>query len=480
MRAIVRLAGAGLVLSGLACGADPAETASADAAAAGAGGSTAGRAGAAGATSPAGGAAGKAGASGAGASGAPLAATPKGSFELHLSPASAPGAKTKPYAEEGAPRVDLSGADTAVVTPRWGSPAVFQVAEKKGALVLTGSVSLRSGDTTDTWQSFALELDAARRLTGKLSAVGQRTVFDGTVGASTAVTATGSLSDDDTAPDARLDLSPPFTGGARLPWEALAVRFSEPLAPSMISASLRVTGAEGPVEVAWTLGPAGGANGAVTATASLPSFDVGVDALSVRAQAGYADLAGNPGPAVEGEIALLPISPAGSLPGKLSAQAMSGLFTWGSAASSPDGGLALGPLALGSCGVAPAGVAGRAPLPAGASKLEVRYRVVAAPKAPGVSPVSGALPALSLLVGAPGAAPRSKEVLSPALTELTAEGALASPWTAVSVPVSADGGGEIGWALRAGALTSSSPCEADPSELSPVVVTVLVESVASK
>lgn len=474
MRAIVRLAGAGLIPAMLACGSD----ASMSASGAPDDGGGAGAAGAAGK----GGAEAGAGKSGrAGAGGVSAALTPKGSLELHLSTLGKAGAKSKP-SPSAVIRVDLPGVGDAIVTPRWGAPSVFHVAEKSGALLLTGSATVRVGDTTDVWQSFALELDAARKLTGKFSAAGQESVYDGAVGASVAVTASGDVVDDETSPEVKLELSPSFTGGARLPWEGLTLRFSEPIAPAMLAESLHVQAADAPVPVTWSLGPGGGAaGGAVTATGFAQSFDAPTGALTVRALAGYSDAAGNAGAALDAQVDVLKVVTSAALPGELSTGGLTGLTTWGPAAySASAGALALGPLALGSCDVTPAGVAGRATLAGGATKVEVRYRVVAAPKAPGVSPVSGALPAISLLVATPGAAPASKELLAPALTETTSDGKLASPWVSAIVPVQVAAGGEVGWALRAGALTSSAACTAGPSELSPVTVSVLVDAVSAK
>ncbi len=477
MRGIVRLAGAGLIPALVACGAGASTDSGADAPAqAGASGAAA-----AGGAGGAGGAAGRAGGGGgAGTAGAAVALAPKGSFSVRLSPASAPGSKAKGGANLGPElRVDLLGS-SAVVTPRWGWPSKFQLSDKGNALILSGSVTARADDVTYAWQSLSLELDAGRKLTGKVTASGQQSVFDGGVGASSAIHAMGEVTLDATAPEARLELASPFTGGARLPWEPLTFRFSEPITPGALADRLEVSApdAKEQLAIAWTFGPAGGASGAVLATGVLPTFDSAAGSLSVRALAGYSDAVGNEGAPLAAEVEVLSVPAASGLPLAPSAVGFQGVVTWGKAVISGSA-LTLGPLALGSCEVAPTGGAGRATLSAGATKLEVKYRVIAAPKAPGVSPVTGALPAISLLVATPGVAPTTKELLAPTLTEATAEGMLASPWTSAILPIQIAPGGEVGWALRAGALTSSGPCGGETVELASVDAAVQIASVSA-
>ena len=167
MRRFQPHAAAGMILFATACGSSASDT-SEDAAVAP--GGSAGRAGAGGAPS-----AGRGGSGGSAGSAVSMGVERIGSFDLVLTMVGA----GKPTGKMPAPpsvgvgiRVDLSGA-TALVTPRWGAPRVFQVTEKGASLLLTGDVAIRSGDTTDVWQSFTFDLDATKKLTGQVSSSGQ-------------------------------------------------------------------------------------------------------------------------------------------------------------------------------------------------------------------------------------------------------------------------------------------------------------------
>lgn len=435
------------------------------------------------------GGAGKAGGAGA------VSYEPKGYFDLTFNSVTAtvpmgPG-DVEPPSQKTALRVDLPEAPAkgatwqATVTPRWGQPALFTVTAVEGGLLLKGSTTLTETTSTrrvtDVWQSFTLEMKG-KALTGKVSSTGQESVYQGELGWSGALSGGGDLRPDATLPEGRA-ANEPGAGpeGALLPWDAVQVRFAEPLKPTEALAKLALQGEGGSVPLAWDQ-PKGTLDGSVSTLAGYQQgWDGVVGAAKLQLHDGFRDPALNEGQGFEKDFSVISVPPA-PVGGVVWGDGHQVL--WGSSASfvgetcEGKGCLAVGPFMSSSCGVSSAGAALRLPAPpVGVTKLRIRLRALLSQPAT-TEPGGPAGPALLTVdVARPGKGATSVEVPTPSALEADDGGSLpfASAWTTVLVQVP-DGVGEVGVALRAGGFGSGKLC-GETGKKNPAQAEVLVGSV---
>lgn len=452
--------------------------------------------------SGAGGKSGAAGSSGGSAGGYVAPLKPRGSFDLSVSALkqSFPmGTGNVKSPSDGASfRIDIpepeaaqagkSGKGTptawkALVTPRWGTPALFDVVQGEGSLTLTGSATVKASGVTDVWQSFVLALDASGLATGAVSAVGQESILLDGVGVSGKVTGSLTLATDHTAPEAKAASVMGFAGAQLLPWEPVVARFAEPVADAAASSHLSLVAGGESIGAAWTFGPEGlgAGQGIVVASGVLSTWDAPASAKLALAS-GYADLAGNAGMGFEQSVDFLSVPPAKAGP-VLLAKDPSAFSAWGptkaDAACDTGACASLGPVWLAPCGVTVTGLAGRLE-GVGAKTLRVRYRALFAetPESKGAPPYLGAVPVLAVSAARPGVLPVTQEQAAPETTDLGPNAGqfhYATPWTNADLPLPA-GDGEIGWAVRAGGQAASAACD---GKVTSVPMVVLVEFVAA-
>lgn len=394
----------------------------------------------------------------------------KGYFNLQFSTAQAilptgPGEAISPSLSTTL-RIDLpeqpsKGPWLAAVTPRWGQPSVFEVTIQEEGLLLTGSTSLSQvspkNRVTDVWQSLTLELKN-KRLTGKVNAEGQESLFQEQIGWSGRLLASGFLSPDTSPPEAEMILE---EGNPRIfPWQPLRVIFSEPLKPNEVLNRLVLRDGEENIAVSWSIskeGVDGSVGGVLGYRQSWDSVD-GFPTLLLKN--GFRDPALNEGVGFEQKspVEMIPN------PNKEVVWGDNHQILWGDAKPLAVAGcegkscLELGPFPITPCGLLDSGVALRV-LPPPGSKLKLRYQVFLSVPSTTFANEMNSPPLLSLEVARPGSAAVCSEISLPAIEDGSGQGLLpfASPWTTLQVPVP-EGNGEVGLALRVGGLGATKAC----------------------
>lgn len=414
-----------------------------------------------------------------------------------------PGANTPP--SEGLsfrfdiPEKPSQGKWLAVVTPRWGQAATFDIEEKADALVLSGMVTvsrpLPGGTINDVWQSFTIPLASTSTIAPVVSATGEEDIFVGDVGYTGKLSASGSLSKDATKPEARCG----FVHGVApddllLPWDTVQVAFSEPVplddALTKLSLGDPATG-EQLFSVAWEAAPQPvdvKATGASMLLGYVQSWEAVGGAPAVQVAAGYRDPAGNSGEAVGSAPLSVKKVPAPVGDSNLLSDP-STYLAWGAfetlsteqSGCESTGCVKLGSVSLSGCGVEASGLALRLMTDSSGSKLKVRLRTLytAEPGSPDAPPYVASLPAMTVQLARPGKSPTMIELAAIAVDDdLGAEAGdfrFATSWKTAAIDIP-PGSGELGVALRLGGLTSRLPCE-NVKKGPSVKMQVLIESV---
>ncbi|MFO0661811.1 MAG: hypothetical protein U0165_18560 [Polyangiaceae bacterium] len=281
----------------------------------------------------------------------------------------------------------------------------------------------------------------------------------------------------------------PFTGSKLLPWEPVLARFAEPgysgrPAPHdggfIDQSSLRCRGYSPKQSVTATFGVVG---------ARLPTQWTSVEQTwNAEVSAGYTD-----GEKLEGTSG----SGAGTYLGLYANEASNESFDapselvyyWGAASQlNPDSGagvceyggcVQIGPVANVDCGADPSGMAVRLSVPAGATTIKIRYRLLAEGTNT-VSPSLGGVAPLSIQVARLGQIPVRESVVVNDVTDLGTQPdgyRFGTSWTTreVALPV---GDGEVGIAIRTGGSSADRTCLGGQASSDAVNVELFVDSIS--
>jgi hypothetical protein len=427
--------------------------------------------------------------------------SPFGSFDVRIVQVDVSGANGPDVASSPSMnaklRIDVpepkatKGTWSAVVTPVWGEPALFQATLTDTALVLTGNVMLKGEATSDAWQTISIALGPDKKATGVVTASGQESVYTSGVGYEGKISATLAVGPDLTKPEAKPIAASGFAT-SYLPWEPLGARFSEPISAEQVATHLTFVSTNSPAGPYLFVAASDGPTGATGALAYPTLW--GGPAVSVHLLPGYTDAAGNVGAGFDEPVDVLAVSKptgaAATFDGSAPADTWGDVQKLSGALCESGACLALGPVANDHCGVASSGVAVRlAPpsgVPVGTGKVKIRYRVLFA--VPSGSPAAAqsmtSLAPLSVQVARPGVAPVSHDLGKvPATADVYGFGDfnVGTAWTTleVALPSSKSATDEIGVAVRIGAQGSSVACAPNAPGGSPILTKVLVDGVGT-
>lgn len=308
------------------------------------------------------------------------------------------GGYTQPASKDLQARLDIGvdgGAYEAVVGAQWRAPVAVQIEVKEDRVELTGDVPIapiRCSSFEEEWRSFSIarEPSGALAATFSVEGVGPGSSMGPngwTVGTELRMTATGTVTPDQTGPSLIAQGDPKAYPEQKLfPWSTVKVQLSEGVDEASFDARLamRAKGSTDDLPLTWfsrERGPAAGA-GLIAASARLASWnDASANGLELHASAGILDPAGNGSSAYTKAFQVLevPVHASGVI--DLSAGPIpSG--TWGKVSmlegSSCESGscLQIGPVSISDYDKPRlAGLAGRLPL-GGKSRVAVRYRVL--------------------------------------------------------------------------------------------------------
>ena len=313
--------------------------------------------------------------------------------------------------------VDTKGSWSALVTPRWGDAAVYSAQIDTATVALTGKGAYRDGSSSDTWTTITLFRDTAGGVRGgSFSAAGTEQQSNGDVVGQGAITATGSYTLDQLAPEAKIgatSLRGPDTG--LLPWDPISIRLAEPVTgPSDLFGGVALdSAAGGALALAWEppQGVPAPFAGTLAGTAHRTSFAPAGTTQVGWPATGIADSVGHVLAPIKQPIAFLDLailSASHTFDGDVVT-----VGTWGAtqmlggkAGADPtceSGGCAqIGQFSDGYCNVPRIGLAARLDT-TGAKSIDVRYRVLAATPDPNSSYPPSMPAAFTLEIAQPGA-----------------------------------------------------------------------------
>jgi hypothetical protein len=145
-----------------------------------------------------------------------------------------------------------------------------------------------------------------------------------------------------------------------------------------------------------------------------------------------------------------------------------------------DGGcVQIGPVPNVDCGADPSGVALRLAVPAGATLVKIRYRLLVEGQA-GIAPTLGGIAPLSIQVARQGQIPIRESVVATDVTDLGPQQAgyrFGTAWTTREV-VLPDGSGDVGVAIRTGGSLADRTCLAGQDPTTAVNVELFVDAIS--
>lgn len=399
-----------------------------------------------------------------------------GSFDLvfkDVKQGESHGLSAPPASEGATARVDLRRSGSgyqALVTARWGEPAVMTATVTSGSVTLEGSVGgFSEGNASDTWTKLVLPRKNGT-LSGAIRAEGTEDVFMGDVGDSYPITSGGTVGPDETAPELRASApSPHGPDDAILPWDVLRLQAAEGVDERALANHIHVSASEGSGEprLAWSFTPAAPDDrawgGSIGATGRFLDWPSALRGVRLDVDEGVPDLAGRTSPAVSFPQRILYIGDPQI--GVYYGTDATDYGQWGKVTlRSPGDSVCeagsscaqLGPFTNTVCGAEPAGVAAR--LVARDGTLVVRYRVLVAAAqygAPDAPPDWMDTP-FSVDLVTPGGEPtptRAPHANPVFVTLPTPVGELrwATEWSELEIPVTSNSKAELGYAIFAGA-----------------------------
>lgn len=429
-----------------------------------------------------------------------LATSVDGSYELSFATTepALPDESSFPSLRSSKARLDIRRVDgqgstyEATLTGRWGASARYSVVETDDALTLTAIESPLSWNSmertagcllervVEAWPTLTLPRAPDGNLTGVLHGVGRRTVDCDDIGQQDDLKGTGTVTLDETGPEFRVKAQPTFGEGAPiLPWDELRIEAAEPVDEADLRGAISLKSSSGtvlPLQWANETSSVATAVSAHIEWSGWPTADIHSVKLDVAGPQLH-DLAGNAAAAFSEEIPLLTLSTADdvSFDG-----ADLGVMSWGGVDHLKDKAPIEGPddprCESGGClrlrPTCHSGIATLFPRKASATRIELRFRVIADAEFDDFGGTK-----LSLQAAVPDRPLESLGIDSghgSALDSPIDSMTHGSDWTTVTMPIPA-GEGPVGVSVQFDSWCMTTPTL--PPAVDPVGREVVVESI---